>query len=111
MPIVALGALLGALYGMILNAWIVDQSVDVPLCALLGMGCFLCAVVQSPLTSVLLIVEMTGNYNLALPLMAGCLFALWGATMLGLEPIYDAMLANDRMRQQKLSAQESGRAE
>jgi CIC family chloride channel protein len=40
--------------------------------ALIGMGSFLSATTLAPLTSILLIFEMTGDYEIVLPLMLAC---------------------------------------
>jgi CIC family chloride channel protein len=40
--------------------------------ALIGMGSFLSATTLAPLTSILMLFEMTGNYDIVLPLMLAC---------------------------------------
>jgi CIC family chloride channel protein len=49
----------------------------------------------SPLTGIVLIIEMTGNYALILPLFVACFSAQIVADWLGVVPIYDALLEND----------------
>jgi CIC family chloride channel protein len=49
--------------------------------ALVGMAAFFSGAVRAPITSILIIFEMTGNYHLILPLMlttvASSLFSKW----------------------------------
>jgi chloride channel protein, CIC family len=52
-------------------------------------------VVQAPLTGIVLIIEMTGNYTLILPLFVACFSAQIVADWLGVVPIYDSLLEND----------------
>jgi CIC family chloride channel protein len=47
--------------------------------ALIGMGGFLAATTQAPLTSILMIFEMTLDYNVVLPLMLACVTAHYTA--------------------------------
>ncbi len=53
------------------------------------------AVVHAPLTGIVLIIEMTGNYELILPLFIACFSALLMADWAGSPPIYEALLEND----------------
>jgi chloride channel protein, CIC family len=60
--------------------------------ALVGMGAVFAGIIRSPMTSVLIIVEMTGGYALVLPLMIANMSAYalgrhWRHT-----PIYEALL-------------------
>jgi len=61
--------------------------------AVVGMGAVFAGIVRAPMTSVLIIFEMTGGYGLVLPLMIANMsaFALtrhWRHT-----PVYEALLA------------------
>ena len=49
---------------------------------------------MAPLTGIVLIIEMTGNYTLILPLFVACFSAQIVADWLGVVPIYDALLEN-----------------
>ncbi|MEM0966186.1 MAG: chloride channel protein [Verrucomicrobiota bacterium] len=66
-------------------------------CAFLGMGAFFAAVIRCPLTSILIVFEMTQNYSLILPLMVGNLIAYLISTRLRAVPIYDALLIQDQV--------------
>lgn len=74
-PSLFIGAMLGGAFGIIVNKLfpgITDPSVEVASgsYALVGMGAFFAVVVQGPITAIILLFEMTRDYNLILPLMA-----------------------------------------
>ncbi|MCB0339751.1 MAG: chloride channel protein, partial [Bdellovibrionales bacterium] len=53
---------------------------------------FFTAVVRAPLTGVILIVEMTANYNLLFSLLLGCMLAYLISEMAGNKPIYEGLM-------------------
>jgi chloride channel protein, CIC family len=59
--------------------------------AVVGMASFFTAVVRTPLTGIILVAEMTGRADLALPLLVAALGAMILTTLLGSEPIYDTL--------------------
>ena len=66
-PTLFMGANMGLLYGLVLNQLGVDVSVSNM--TLVGMAGMLAGVVHAPLTAIFLIAEITGGYELFLPLM------------------------------------------
>ena len=56
--------------------------------ALVGMAAVFAAVVRAPLTAIILVFELTGNYELVLPLMLAVGIASFGADRLGWRSIY-----------------------
>ncbi|MHB9034846.1 MAG: H(+)/Cl(-) exchange transporter ClcA [Anaerolineae bacterium] len=67
-PLLALGALLGLAVGQIGHAFM-PSVVTIPAAfAVVGMAAYFTAIVRAPLTGIMLILEMTGNYNQMLPL-------------------------------------------
>jgi len=95
MPILALGALLGWGVGMATQLLLPELNVDSRLFAVIGMAAYFCAVVKAPLTGMVLIIEMTGNYALILPLFVACFTALLITDWLGSPPVYEALLEHD----------------
>lgn len=102
-PTLFLGGMIGGLAGIGLSAfnastplpgWPGDQEV-IGGCVLLGMGALFGAVIRNPLTSLIMIFEMTGTYSLILPLMGGNLIAWAIADRLQSIPIYNALLLQD----------------
>jgi chloride channel protein, CIC family len=63
--------------------------------AVVGMAAYFTGVVRAPLTGIVLMIEMTGNYALILPLFAACFSALLIADGLNDLPIYEALLERD----------------
>ena len=71
-PTLFIGCAVGALLGGVLHH-LMPTIVSVPAAyALIGMGSFLSATTLAPLTSILMIFEMTGDYEIVLPLMLAC---------------------------------------
>lgn len=70
-----------------------ELNVDAKLFAVVGMASYFTGVV-APLTGIVLIIEMTGNYTLILPLFIACFSAQVVADWLDAVPIYDALLEN-----------------
>ncbi len=69
MPTLLMGATLGALMASITAQFIPEISNNPGAYALVGMGAFFVAVIRTPFTSIIMIFEMTRNYNIILPLM------------------------------------------
>lgn len=101
-PVLFIGSMLGGLFGVLLVTFAgADQSVA-SATALLGTGAFFAAVIRCPLTSILIIFEMTRNYSLILPLMAGNMIAYVIASRLRPVPIYDALILQDGISLKKM---------
>jgi len=97
-PLLALGALLGLALGQIANR-IVPGIVPQPaVFAVVGMAAYFTAIVRAPLTGIVLIVEMTGNYHQMLPLLVACFCAYVAAELLKDLPVYEALLERDLLR-------------
>jgi len=104
LPTLFLGAMLGGLVGTLVTA-VFPGSVPAEMAgatALLGMGTFFAATVRCPLTSIIIIFEMTRNYSLILPLMTGNILAYLIACRLKAVPLYDALLLQDRVTLRKM---------
>jgi CIC family chloride channel protein len=71
-PTLFMGAAFGALYANGLHFVHPHLSSQVAAYAVVGMGSFLAATTHAPLTSILLIFEMTLDYEVVLPLMLAC---------------------------------------
>jgi CIC family chloride channel protein len=91
-PMLALGTLLGLAASQILGWLMLDMTVHPGMFAVAGMGALFAAVVRAPVTGIVLVVEMTQNYSLILPLMVTCLTATIIVQMAGSEPIYTQLL-------------------
>jgi CIC family chloride channel protein len=95
-PSLFIGGMLGGAFGYLDTALLhhgAENSVGA--FALVGMGAFFAAVIRAPITSVLIIFEMTGGYGLILPLMIANMTAYGLARRLRPTPIYEALLEQD----------------
>jgi CIC family chloride channel protein len=97
-PLLVLGSLIGLGVGEGAHLlW--PQLVPVPaIFAVVGMAAYFTAIVRAPLTGIVLIIEMTGNYAQMLPLLVACFCAYAVAEGLGELPIYEHLLERDLMR-------------
>lgn len=68
-PALVLGALVGGLFGGEVQALFHGSASGPAVWALVGMGAVLTAVIRAPITCVLLLFEVTGDYALILPVM------------------------------------------
>src|SRR6185437_13889426 len=63
--------------------------------ALVGMGALFAGVVRVPLTSVIMIFEVTRDYSIIVPLMIANLVSYFVSSRLQEEPIYEALQQQD----------------
>lgn len=97
-PLLVLGALIGLGIGQVFHN-IAPEMAPVPaVFAVVGMAAYFTAIVRAPLTGIMLIVEMTGNYSQMLPLLVSCFCAYAVAELLKDLPIYEALLERDLTR-------------
>jgi CIC family chloride channel protein len=93
-PLLALGALLGNAFGAA-NLALRHVPSDPAAYAIVAMAACFTAIVRSPLTGVVLLLEMTGSWTLILPMMAASLTAYAVPELLGNAPIYDSLRDRD----------------
>jgi CIC family chloride channel protein len=94
-PLLVLGALIGLGVGEVTQQ-IIPSAVPVPaVFAVVGMAAYFTAIVRAPLTGVVLIIEMTGNYEQMLPLLISCFFAYAVTEYLKDMPIYEVLFERD----------------
>jgi CIC family chloride channel protein len=99
-PMLALGTLFGTCFGMVCAAWFPAYHLDVGTFAIAGMGALFAASVRAPLTGIVLVLEMTDNYQLILPMIITCLGATLLAQFLGGKPLYSSILARTLAKQE-----------
>ena len=94
-PALFMGAMLGGAVGY-LDVIVLHHPADsIGAFAVVGMGAVFAGIVRAPMTSVLIIFEMTGGYGLVLPLMIANMSAFALARHWRHTPIYEALLAQD----------------
>jgi CIC family chloride channel protein len=93
-PSVTIGALLGGVFGVVVTALFPDISSGAAAYALIGMGAVAASVLGAPISTTLIIFEMTTNYNLTLGLMAAIAIAtLVSSYLYGHASFFDWQLA------------------
>ena len=94
-PALFMGGMLGGAVGYIDVAVFHHPADSIGAFAVVGMGAVFAGVVRAPMTSILIIFEMTGGYGLVLPLMIANMSAFALARHWRHTPVYDALLEQD----------------
>ncbi len=94
-PSLFMGAMLGGAFGALDRFAFGHGPEAMGAFALVGMGATFCGTIRAPMTSVLIIVELTSGYGLILPLMIANMSAYALARYLRPKPIYEALLEQD----------------
>jgi CIC family chloride channel protein len=94
-PVLFIGGMLGGSFGFLDRSLLGHLDGHLGGFALVGMGALFAAVIRAPITSVLIIFEMTNSYRLVLPLMLANTAAFALATRFHPTPIYEALLEQD----------------
>src|ERR1700738_780536 len=94
-PSLFIGAMLGGTLGTVAHHLFPAFTATPGAYALVGMGAVFAGVVRAPMTSVLMIFEMTQDYAVIVPLMIANLVSLFIASRLQKEPIYEALAVQD----------------
>ena len=90
-----LGAMLGGAVGTVAHHWLPTYTAAPGAYALVGMGALFAGIVRAPMTSVLMIFEMTRDYTVIVPLMIANLASLFISSRFQKEPIYEALAQQD----------------
>ncbi len=94
-PALFIGAMLGGTVGTVAHHLFPAYTATPGAYALVGMGAAFAGIVRAPMTSVLMIFEMTQDYAVIVPLMIANLVSLFIASRLQHEPIYEALAVQD----------------
>jgi len=94
-PSLFIGAMMGGVAGSVAHLLLPDYTGSVGAYALVGMGVAFAGIVRVPLTSVIMIFEMTRDYSIIVPLMISNLISFYISYRLQPEPIYEALLHQD----------------
>ncbi len=75
-PLLFIGAMLGGAYGVGLHWLLPAMGIAASSYAMVGMGALLTAAVRCPITAILLLFELTGSYQVILPMMTAVAVAI-----------------------------------
>jgi CIC family chloride channel protein len=94
-PALFIGAMLGGSLGTLAHRLFPTYTATPGAYALVGMGAVFAGIVRAPMTSVLMIFEMTQDYAVIVPLMISNLVSLFISSRLQRQPIYEALAVQD----------------
>jgi CIC family chloride channel protein len=91
-PSLFMGAMLGQVFGVVSNMLFPHITAPPGAYALVGMSAFFTGAAHAPLTSILILFELTGNYQIILPLMLATVTSIIIARAISPESIYTLKL-------------------
>lgn len=91
-PTLFIGAMAGTAYGTIAHTMLPGVTGSAGAYGLIGMGAALGGATGAPITAVVILFELTGEYSIILPLMAAVVMAAGTGHLLSKETIYTAKL-------------------
>jgi len=94
-PTLFIGGMLGGAFGILDQELLGHANSDIGAFVLVGMGAVFAGVIRAPITSVLIVFEMTRGYGLILPLMVANTAAYIFARRWDHKPIYEALIEQD----------------
>ncbi|MFQ5913268.1 MAG: chloride channel protein [Nitrospinota bacterium] len=94
-PSLFMGAMVGGSLGWVVHTLFPSLSAGYGAYALVGMGAVFAGVIRTPMTSVIIIFEMTQDYNIILPLMVANLVSLGIARWLERPGTYESLSMQD----------------
>ena len=101
-PSLFMGAMLGAAFELVMNSLFPGVAAPAGAYALVGMGAVFAASAHAPITAVLILFELTGDYRIILPLMLTVVVAtLLSQKLLGGESVYTLKLTRRGVRLQR----------
>ena len=86
-PTLFVGACMGFVFASGMHGWLGLNTVPEAF-TLVGMGALLAATTQAPLMAIILIFEMSLDYDIILPLMAACVLAYYVARTFSIRGVY-----------------------
>ncbi len=91
-PSLFMGAMTGGWFGGLVHNWLPNQTAPSGAYALVGMAAVVAGTTHAPITAILIVFEMTGDYRIILPVMVACVFGTLVANRILPESIYTLKL-------------------
>jgi chloride channel protein, CIC family len=92
-PSLFMGAMMGGVFGTFANRLMPGAAAPVGAFALVGMAAFFSGATHAPMTAILIVFEMTGNYAIILPLMLATVISTLISRIISPESIYTLKLS------------------
>jgi CIC family chloride channel protein len=97
-PTLFIGSMVGASVGVVAHQLFPESTAGPGAYALVGMGTAFAGVIRMPLTSVIMIFEVTRDYTIIVPLLISNLIAYFISQKLQKEPVYEALARQDGLQ-------------
>jgi chloride channel protein, CIC family len=94
-PTLFMGAMIGGGVGMFVHVMFPHLSVPVGAYAMVGMGTLFAGILRAPMTSVFMILEVSGNYSIILPVIISNAIAYFISRQFQPTPIFDLLSRQD----------------
>jgi len=91
-PSLFIGAMMGGVYGHVVHYLFPSVTASSGAYSLVGMGAIVAGTTHAPITSILILFELTDDYRIILPLMMTCILSAVTASQLKRESIYTMKL-------------------
>ncbi len=91
-PSLFIGAMTGGFVGWVVHSLFPEITASSGAYALVGMGAVVAAATHGPITAILIIFELTGDYSIILPLMLACIVSTFVSTYFKKGSIYTIKL-------------------
>ena len=91
-PSLFIGAMLGGAFGYMVHHLFPEITATYGAYSLVGMGALVAGATHGPITAILILFEMTGDYKIILPLMLSCILSSVIASQIKRESIYTLKL-------------------
>jgi len=91
-PSLFVGSMTGGAFGYLVHTLLPATTATAGAYSLVGMGAVVAATTHGPITAILILFEMTGDYKIILPLMLSCIIASILASQIKRESIYTTKL-------------------
>jgi len=91
-PSLFMGAMAGGFFGWVANLLFPSLTASPAAYALVGMGAVVAGTTHAPITAIIIIFEMSGNYKIILPMMITCILSTMLASSLKKGSIYTIKL-------------------
>jgi len=104
-PTLFMGAMLGGAIGGIERHYFPHVAGTLPAFCLVGMGTMFAGTLRAPMTSVFMVLEVSGNYEILVPVMVSNTIAYLLSRNFEPEPLFDALSRQDGLDLPSLEAQ------
>lgn len=91
LPLLVIGGLTGKWFAVVLSSFGVIGPGYFGFFMVIGMSALFAAVVRSPLTGLVLILEMTGKFSIFFPMMVVVSITFFISEIMGVRPVYDSL--------------------